>query len=387
MKRQHLIQLLQYLLVLVWIWLFVVFVMEESFIDFVLKYRVLFLIASVSYFYYYSIEYEVDKKYKFIRSALLCGNAYLFAHVFFRPLLGISHELFILLWLIILWLWWTTKMTNKRKWILQVLGWILSFCILISGIFYLYPEEPDVVWFMNTRDYQILAHWISEPVQKRDAYIRIIWNKKTEDFEIEPGFYKELVENCRILYSSLKNQRDEKILIKTPEWGFYQIFPQSELQIEFLDWNISKIAVLNWNVWFLSGLFDPSIELLWNGYVFSDEELQELKILQESYNEELVDYLKNQISGENVSLANNEMVYKIDGKIIRFLSRIFPTSYSNNLRNYNEFQKYFDLVENDEIELWEHSNWAIYSKSTPTTSLRKSLRKNIDTGKGSWYIF
>ena len=71
MRRQQIIQLLTFLLVRVLIACFVVFVMDESFIAFLLKYRLYFLIASVSYFYYYSIESETDKKYNLIRNAVL----------------------------------------------------------------------------------------------------------------------------------------------------------------------------------------------------------------------------------------------------------------------------------------------------------------------------
>ena len=72
MRKQQLIQLLQFIVAWILVRLFVVFVVEESFVDFVLKYRVYLLIVSVSYFYYYSIEYEQDKKYRFIRTALIC---------------------------------------------------------------------------------------------------------------------------------------------------------------------------------------------------------------------------------------------------------------------------------------------------------------------------
>jgi hypothetical protein len=34
-------------------------------------------------------------------------------------------------------------------------------------------------------------------------------------------------------------------------------------------------------------------------------------------------------------------MYNIDGKIIKFLAKMFPVSFSKNLHNYNEFQKYF----------------------------------------------
>ena len=97
MRRQQIIQILQFLVAWVLVWAFVVFVLELSFVDVVLQYRVYFLIISVSYFYYYSIQYETDKKYDFIRNVVIWGNVYLFAHLFFRPLLNIQHELFVLL--------------------------------------------------------------------------------------------------------------------------------------------------------------------------------------------------------------------------------------------------------------------------------------------------
>ena len=97
MKRHQIIQILQFLAVWVFIWLFVVFGLKLSFIDVVLDYRLYFLIVSVSYFYYYSIKYEEDKKYNFVRNVIIYGNLYISAHVFFRPLLNISHGLFVLL--------------------------------------------------------------------------------------------------------------------------------------------------------------------------------------------------------------------------------------------------------------------------------------------------
>ena len=97
MEKKQLIQLLQFILAWVLLWLFVVFVLEESFVRFVLNYRLYLLIVSVSYFYYYSIQYEPDKKYELIRNVLIYGNVYLFLHLFFRPLLNISHQLFVLL--------------------------------------------------------------------------------------------------------------------------------------------------------------------------------------------------------------------------------------------------------------------------------------------------
>ena len=97
MRKQQFIHLLQFVFAWILIWAFVVFVIEKSFVDFVLKYWLYLLIVSFSYFYYYSIQYEPDKKYEFIRNVLIWGNVYLFLHVFFRPQLNISHQLFVLL--------------------------------------------------------------------------------------------------------------------------------------------------------------------------------------------------------------------------------------------------------------------------------------------------
>jgi hypothetical protein len=59
----------------------------------------------------------------------------------------------------------------------------------------------------------------------------------------------------------------------------------------------------------------------------------------------LVSYLKNQISDNEMSLANSSVMYNIDGKVIKWLARMFPASFTKNLRNYNEFQNYFSWVD------------------------------------------
>ena len=149
MRKQQRIQLWQFVAAWILIYLFCTFVVKQSFVDVVLKYRFFFLVASVSYFYYYSIQYEPDKKYELIRKGIIYGNLYLFAHVFFRPLLNIPDALFVLLWLIILWFWWTTKMKSRRKYLLQAVWFVFSFFILVSGTLYFYPNKPDIEWYTD----------------------------------------------------------------------------------------------------------------------------------------------------------------------------------------------------------------------------------------------
>lgn len=367
MKRDKIIHALQFTLVWVWVRAFVVFVLEWSFIEFFLKYWLFLLIASVSYFYYYSIQYETDKKYNFIRNAIIVCNVYLFAHIFFRPLLNISHELFILLGLIILWLWGTTKIKSKGKVVLQIVGWILSFAILISGIFYLYPEAPDINWFLKTQDTTISFLWVDGSIAKKDAYVQIVSDKgKKEDFSIEWSFNKILSEDCRILYPSLQTDRLEKIVISNPDGWFLLVLPQTEVQLKFSWWFIKGVYNVSWRIWVLSWVLDIGVVFSWHKYDLSDDELDLLDGLQDAYKLKLVSYLKKQISGDEISLVNTSIMYSVNGTILKFLVKMFPASFSKNLRNYNKFQEYFSLVPSD-----EYKNY--------TTSLQRGNQLDVDS--------
>jgi hypothetical protein len=51
--------------------------------------------------------------------------------------------------------------------------------------------------------------------------------------DIIPLFNLDLTESQKISYPAINTQRDEKIIIMTPHGDLVQIFPQSEIQIEF----------------------------------------------------------------------------------------------------------------------------------------------------------
>ena len=382
MRKQQLIQLLQFIFAWILLWLFVVFVMKESFIDFILKYWLYLLIVSVSYFYYYSIEYEPDKKYNLTRNVVICGNVYLFLHIFFRPLLNISHQLFVLLWLIILWIRWSTTLKSRWRYLLQIVWWIFSFFIMISGMFYFYPEEPDISWFLENKDNKISVLWVWNSVDKRDAYIKITGLKWSEDFNIQSSFERSLLENGKIAYPSLSKNRDEKIIITTSYWDLIQIFPQSEISLEFSWKDLKMIKKLNWKIWFLSWIFESQVKVIWMDKL-SQEEQKRIQWAQDIYKYELISYLKNQISESRIDLANNTIMYDIDGKVIKFLSKMFPVTFGKNLHNYNEFMKYFSLLEWDEIDLNRYTikQWTWESIS----SFWWSLKENINMWKSNTY--
>ena len=384
MRKSQWIQLLQFIAIWVLIYLFCAFVIKQSFVDSVLKHRFFFLVASVSYFYYYSIQYESDKKYELIRNIVVYWNAYLFAHIFFRPLLNIPDSLFVLLWLIMVWFWWTTKMKTRRKYLLQGLWFVFSFFILISGTLYFYPDKPDIEWFIDGRSYEIFAIGVNDNVEKRDAYIQINNWKRNQDYEIEPWFSKIISESCEVSYLSNKTDREEKIILMTPEWEIFWLFPQSKIQLNFSWKKLVTMSKLAWRIGGLSWVFDSEVGFVWDVENLSSEELEGLQNLQDGYKYELVSYLKNQISESNISLANGTVMYDIDGRILRFLAKMFPASFGKNLKNYNEFMYYFWWVNQDEIDLWRYSmrnpNWWTMS------SMLKSMNRGIKNGKKSTYL-
>ena len=383
--RKQIVQLLQFIVIWVLLWLFVVFVLEDSFVDFILRYRLYLLLVSFSYFYYYSIEYEPDKKYELIRNVLIYGNLYLFLHVFFRPLLNISHQLFILLWLIILWIRWTTKLRSRWKYLLQIVWWIFSFFILISGMFYFYPEEPDIQWFLMNRQNEIRMLWVNGLVDRKDAYIQMTNLMGYDDYDIIPNFAKVLSENIKISYPSLKTERNEKLIIINPQWDLVRIFPQSEVQVEF-EWNsMKKVERLNWKIAFLSWVFDSNLDVLWYEDNLTQDQQDWIDWVQKSYKYELVSYLKNQISESNIGWANNTVMYNIDGKIIKFLAKMFPVSFSRNLHNYNEFQKYFSWMDEwSDLGRYSMKQGLWYSISSIWWNMKESM--NIWKSNTYWWF-
>lgn len=356
------------------------FVLEKSFIDFLLGYRLYVLIVTFSYFYYYSIQYDLDKEKQLIRNVVIYGNLYLFAHIFFRPLLNISHELFVLLWLIILLIWWSTKLKSRWKYLIQIIGWISSFFILVSWIFYLYPDKPDVNGFVKSRQSQISILWVTKSITRDDAYIQIVDSKKTNIFDIDFYFKRPIAENCIISYPSSKNQRDENLVITTVYWDIIWVFPQSELQLEFDDQgSLVKVSKLDWKIWFLSWVFKSPLDVVWDIENLSQVQQDWIEWVQYQYKYDLVYYLKNQISDNDMSFVNSIVMYKIDGKIIKLLARMFPMIFIKNLDNYNEFQKYFDWVyENPSVWLGKYSaeqrKWLSIS----------DFWKHIKWGVGAW---
>ena len=266
---------------------------------------------------------------------------------------------------------------------MQFIWWIFWFFILISWIFYLYPDKPDIEWFIKSRIYKISVMNLDENVPKKDAYIQIVDSKRANDFDIVPNFEKQISETSKISYPSKKTNRDENIVVTTPYWEIIWLQPQSEIQLEFSGDSLINLLKLNWEVWFLSWVFNSSVDFS-GGIILSSEQQEWIEWVQHNYKYDLVSYLKNQISDNGVSLVNTSVMYNIDGKVIKWLARMFPASFTKNLHNYNEFQDYFDWVDEWEnvwigkYEMKKDNSWSF-------SSLWDSFVGNMKIWKGNTY--
>ncbi|MDR3168741.1 MAG: hypothetical protein LBU27_03120 [Candidatus Peribacteria bacterium] len=143
-----------------------------GFFGFVGKYWWWLILVSVSYFTYWYFQGYEEKVYQYLRTFLLIGNGYLFLHLFFRPLLTIEPALFLLLGVIVGLMWYVSKLHMKYKRPFYVVGSCISFLILISGLFYLYPEKPDIEGFIRQQQIQLLLHSpMTQP--QRIAYLKL----------------------------------------------------------------------------------------------------------------------------------------------------------------------------------------------------------------------
>jgi hypothetical protein len=173
------------------------------------------------------------------------------------------------------------------------------------------------------------------------------------------------------------------VVIMTPQWDVVWMFPQSEVQLEFSWKDLVKISKLTWKVWFLSWVFTWVTKFIWSADDVLKDEEDFMESVQYMYKYEFVEHLQNQISDSNISWANNTIMYDIDWKIIRFLVKLFPTSFINNLRNYNEFQNYFSWILKDEVDLGRYSleqrsGWSI-------DSFLGSLKNGMNAWKVNMY--
>ena len=76
-------------------------------------------------------------------------------------------------------------------------------------------------------------------------------------------------------------------------------------------------------------------------------------------------------------------MYNLDGKLLKILAKLFPATFSRNLHNYNEFQKYFSMLPNNQVNINQHFK---HNESTiHTDTLWSDIKENAQVGKQNIY--
>jgi len=345
----------------------------SNFLSFIQQYRRYLIIISISYRSYCSLLTEHEKKYQQIRQAIAIGNLYLFLHIFFRPLLNIEPALFLLLGFCIFILRNTRNLPKKIKLPLQIILWILSFFILISGMFYLYPEQPDIKGFINLQNTQLII--ISDQnVPKHQTYIALtnLENLKTQEIQIWTGNHKySLNTNSEIKYLSQTTQNPEQIYLLFPDSTLIQISPQSLIQL-----SEKQAHITNGIVYTYTPFFETNIDIQWNSQIGHQTIYQEIT---RHYQQNFINHLKEQIWP---IFTNTSIARTINKTALSFLSKLFPWFFSQNVKNYYAFEQYFQTQQSISTEKYNISD----QNQTPP-NFRKTFKKNQNLWKSNLNIF
>ena len=247
---------------------------------------------------------------------------------------------------------------------------------------YLYPEEPDIEWFIRTRNYQLSVFWVTENVSKKDAYIQIKQLGKVDNFEIIPNFSKVLSWNCKISFPSRERDMSEKVVIIAPKGDIVWLFPQTEVSLEFSG-DACIVSDVSWKIGFLSGSLNSNIQINWDVIELSEEQQNWIYNVQNGYWYELVTYLKNHILEDNPFWIDNPIMNNLEGDVIGLLVKIFPTTFAKNFHNYNEYQKYFRKFSDNWDDSISFVNRMEFSDAW--VHFWKNLKDNIIVGK--WNVY
>ena len=352
---------------------------------FLLSYRRYLIIVSVSYFTYGYYINEEDKKFHYLRNSLLVFNIYLTLHVFFRPVLNIEPALFLLLGCIILGLRYISQLHMKIKRPFYLIGGIFSFLILISGIFYLYPEAPDIAGFQAQQQTQlILISPTSLP--QRSAYIKLthLTTNQQQDIFFQTGTqFFPLPETYQISYISTTPENQAQAFIILPNANLLQIFPQSTtlLQNEIIP-----------EIWTFARAQAPRTGLIDDLNRINPEVSSTLPpILPETY-EHITSfyrthfqfYLAEQMGS---TFLTNPTIQQINKSALTLLSKLFPGFFAQNLRNYYQFEYYFSLFSQQETIIDTKKYSISNTIDTKNTNLFQQLKNNIQLSTPNLNIF
>lgn len=314
------------------LYFFTTFILKNfSFLQCIIEYRRYFLIVTLSLLYYYLIFDDEDKKFQ--KTLIINANLYLFIFLFFRPLLHIEIVPFLILSVILFVIRKTKSLSKKIKLPIIIVWGFISLVILLSGLFYLYPEEPDFQWFIQTKE-NTLFLYSQNSLHKRQATVEI---KNLNNGKVDQLSFKEwekkitIKENTQITYQTNQNNQENQIFILFDNGEVIQLLPQSSMV-----WTNTGIMMIQWESKYHPSLIGTPKEKIWLFSVLDDETYEDLI---ETYQKDLENYLYKQIGSH---IQQNKEIRMINKKFLTILDTLFPKIFSKNVKNAEMFERYFE---------------------------------------------
>lgn len=354
-------------------WIFIYFFTNKvlryfDFHQFIIEYRWYALLITLAYLYYRFIMDDEDKRFQqdlIKRSAL-----YLTIFLFIRPLLNIAPFPFLIMSLILWWLRKIRRLDKKIKLPLLLLWGFIVSCILISWVFYLYPDPPDFQWFIEQQ--AISLHFSSSrEIPKTESYLQVteFSTNKVDTYTLKPEKkVKSLNGDFQVIYASNSSWQDSQIFLLFENGQVIKLFPQSILTMQN-----NKITLSYWT-W---ALHDS--RLTWNREIdgitvpLSDQEYEKLI---EPYQKDLANYLFKQI---NQPSQKNKEIRSLNKKFLTIMEKVLPGLFYQNLQNFDAFSVYrkesdFSLpLEKYQTNQYHGKDW-IFKESINIIKGKKDLR-------------
>jgi len=216
----------------------------------------------------------------------------------------------------------------------------------------MFLKEPDISGFVEKTNMkiQLVTYWFSDNISSlsitNDGYKNKydFDNSKLKTYSFDLGNINEF----NFSSSNINDKRFVTLLL--PDCWQVVIWPQSSVSIS-RNSNTIEARVNQWNLWFFESPYWQDFFKI-SVYSGSNEKLTQDQTLQienniKNYEEDLKEYLLDQVGWVWVELKTTRLFMKT------FLNIMFSfdsESYSQNLLNYQSFDKYFEL-ENDDYEI------------------------------------
>lgn len=361
--------------------LLIIFIFPEIWIrNFLQSYRRYLLLISIAYFTYCYYLHEEEKKFQQLRSALLVFSLYLTLHVFFRPLLNIEPALFILLACIIGGLRYVSKLHIKIKRPFYLIGGIFSFLILISGVFYLYPDAPDVTGFQAQQQNQLLLI-APTTLPKKTAYLLLtdLTTHQQQNLFFQTGIqFIHLPATYQLNYISTSINNEAQAFIISSTADLLQILPQSTLT--FQEKPYPEIWTFSYYPAPRTGEHKKPVSPprvpnpeSWVPTLESSITLEAYEQVTAFYRIHFQSYLAQQIGSVFLTTPT---IQQINKTVLFRLSKIFPGFLSQNIENYYQFEYYFSFL-NQQQTIIDIKKYTISNSINTNNNLFQQLKKNI----------